>query len=94
MSNSHNPYSCLLLFHLVLPLSYPNYAARLFAANDLWRSCFAAGAIIYAHPLFINLGVGLGVSLLVGLSVSGVLGICFLWYFGAKLRAKSKFALS
>jgi DHA1 family multidrug resistance protein-like MFS transporter len=75
-----------------VPLSYPKYAASLFAGNDLCRSSMAAGSILYARPLFINLGIGEGVSVLGGLSVLGIIGMITLWIIGAKLRAKSKFA--
>lgn len=53
----------------------------------------AAGSIIYAHPLYVNLGIGRGTSILGGLAAGGVAGVYALWYFGAKLRARSKFAL-
>ena len=49
-------------------MSYPQYAASLFAGNDLCRSAFAFAAILFARPMFINLGIGRGVSLLGGLS--------------------------
>lgn len=52
----------------------------------------AAGAIHFSSPLFYNLGVGPGVSLLGGLTVMGVIGVWVLYLFGAKLRARSKFA--
>jgi MFS transporter, DHA1 family, multidrug resistance protein len=84
-------FQCIFMY---LPLTYPQYAASLFAANDLCRSALAAGSIIYAHPLYINLGIGRGISLLGGLLVGGVIGIWALWYFGAALRARSKFAMS
>jgi MFS transporter, DHA1 family, multidrug resistance protein len=77
---------------MYLPLSYPQYAASLFAANDACRSALAAGSIIYAHPLFVNLGIGRGVSILGGLAGGGCLGIWAIYYYGAKLRARSKFA--
>jgi DHA1 family multidrug resistance protein-like MFS transporter len=41
-----------------LPLSYPQYAASLFAANDLCRAMFAAGCVLFSRPMFINLGIG------------------------------------
>ncbi|KAI9870667.1 MAG: hypothetical protein M1823_008673, partial [Watsoniomyces obsoletus] len=63
-------FQCIFMY---LPLTYPNYAASLFAANDLCRSAWAAGSIIYAHPLYINLGIGNGVSVLAGLLVGGVI---------------------
>jgi len=84
-------FQCVFMY---LPLTYPQYAASLFAANDLCRSALAAGAIIFAHPLYVNLGIGRGVSILGGLMVGGVIGIWLLYFFGAKLRARSKFAVS
>ena len=81
-------FQCLLYY---LPLNYPQYAASLFAANDFARSSIAAGAIHFSRPLFHNLGVGRGVSLLAGLTVGGVLGIFILWHYGSALRSRSKF---
>lgn len=77
-----------------LPLSYPQYAASLFAGNDLFRALFAAGCVIFSRPMFITLGVGGGVSLLAGLAVVGVAGMVALYVFGAKLRARSTFAVA
>ncbi|KPI36576.1 Transporter mfs1 [Cyphellophora attinorum] len=91
------PIGAFILFQCIfiyLPLTYPQYAASLFAANDLCRSALASGSILYAHPLFVNLGIGPGVSLLAGLLCLGVVGVWGLYYFGASLRARSKFALS
>ena len=75
-----------------IPLSYPQYAASLFAANDFFRSAFAAGSILFGRPLFINLGIGRGVSVLGGLSTIGIVGIWLLYFYGARLRAMSRFA--
>lgn len=89
------PLGAFLLFLCVfmyLPLTYPQYAASLFAANDLCRASFAAGSILFARPLFINLGIGPGVSLLAGLLCGGCVGMWVLYFYGAKLRAMSKFA--
>ncbi|OQE24632.1 hypothetical protein PENSTE_c007G04864 [Penicillium steckii] len=77
-----------------IPLTYPRYAASLFAANDFFRSALACGSVLFAHPLFGNLGVAKGVSLLGGLSVIGIIGIWLLYFYGARLRALSKFAVS
>ncbi|KAJ5302599.1 major facilitator superfamily domain-containing protein, partial [Penicillium atrosanguineum] len=82
---------CLFVY---IPLSYPQYAASLFAANDFFRSALACGSVLFAHPLFGNLGVARGTSLLGGLSVIGIIGIWLLYWFGARLRALSKFAIS
>jgi DHA1 family multidrug resistance protein-like MFS transporter len=82
---------CIFVY---VPLSYPQYAASLFAGNDFLRSALACGSIMFARPLFINLGVDKGVSLLAGLSVIGIIGMFVLYIYGEKLRARSKFALS
>ncbi|OJJ42251.1 hypothetical protein ASPZODRAFT_137397 [Penicilliopsis zonata CBS 506.65] len=82
---------CIFIY---VPLSYPKYAASLFAANDFFRSALACGSVLFAHPLFNNLGVARGVSLLGGLSVIGIVGIFLLYLYGSRLRALSKFAIS
>ena len=76
-----------------VPMSYPQYAASLFAGNDFCRSLFAFGAVLFSRPMFINLGIGEGISLLGGLSVTGIIGMWLLYFYGAKLRARSKFAI-
>ncbi|KXG46470.1 Major facilitator superfamily domain, general substrate transporter [Penicillium griseofulvum] len=76
-----------------LPLSYPEYAASLFAANDALRSAFAAGAVLFGRPLYLNLGVGKGCTLLGGLSIPLVIGFWYLFMYGDKLRKKSKFTV-
>ncbi|KIV91153.1 hypothetical protein PV10_05725 [Exophiala mesophila] len=82
-------FQCIFIY---IPLTYPQYAASLFAGNDFARSSIAAGAIHFSRPLFHNLGVGEGVSLLAGLTVGGIIGIYLLWAYGANLRARSRFA--
>jgi DHA1 family multidrug resistance protein-like MFS transporter len=81
---------CIFVY---VPLSYPQYAASLFAGNDFLRSALACGSILFGRPLFVNLGIGKGVSVLAGLSVIGIIGMFALFLFGAKLRARSKFAI-
>ena len=80
---------CIFLY---LPLSYPKYAASVFAGNSVARSALAAAIIHASQPLYHNLGVGRGVSLLGGLTVGCIAGIFALWYYGPSLRARSKFA--
>lgn len=84
-------FQCIFVY---VPLSYPQYAASLFAGNDFFRSALACGSVLFARPLFLNLGVGKGVSILGGLSFLGVIGIFTLYFTGAKLRARSKFAMA
>ncbi|KAK1814417.1 hypothetical protein LTR12_011150 [Friedmanniomyces endolithicus] len=88
-------YGNFLIFQCVfiyLPLSYPQYAASLFAANDFLRAIFAAACVLFARPMFINLGIGGGVSVLAGLSCLGVVGMFGLWKYGGWLRSRSTFA--
>ena len=63
---------CIFIY---IPLSYPQYAASLFAANDMFRSLFAFGSILFSRSMFINLGVDKGVTLLAGLSVMGIVSL-------------------
>lgn len=81
---------CIFLY---VPLTYPPYAASLFAANDFCRSSIAAAAILFAGPMFHSLGVGKGVSLLASLTCACVGGVWALYFLGAKLRARSRFAV-
>ncbi|KAI1881203.1 hypothetical protein JX265_000029 [Neoarthrinium moseri] len=82
---------CIFVY---VPLSYPQYAASLFAGNDFFRSALAFASILFAKPLFANLGVARGTTLLGGLSTIGIAGIWLLYFFGARLRSLSKFAVS
>lgn len=79
---------------IYLPFSYPKYAASLFAGNSIWRSAVACGSVLFSRPLFVNLGVPKGVTLLGGLSVMGIFGTIIIYTFGKQLRARSKYAVS
>ncbi|KAI1459133.1 major facilitator superfamily transporter [Annulohypoxylon moriforme] len=82
---------CIFVY---VPLSYPRYAASLFAGNDFFRSALAFASILFARPLFGNLDVARGTTLLGGLSTIGIAGIWVLYFFGGRLRRLSKFAVS
>ncbi|GAB7352743.1 hypothetical protein MBLNU459_g3095t1 [Dothideomycetes sp. NU459] len=82
-------FQCVFVY---LAFSYPMYAGSLFAGNDFARSMIAAAAILFSGPLFRNLGVAGGVSLLGGLTAGCIVGIFVLYFFGALLRARSRFA--
>ncbi|KAI1611565.1 MFS transporter [Exophiala viscosa] len=72
-------------------LAYPRYVASLFAANDFCRSMTAAAFVQFSRQMYMNLGIGKGVTLVAGLSVIGIIGMHGLYSFGPYLRAKSKF---
>lgn len=107
-----------------IPLVYPRYSASLFAGNDFSRSSVAFAFIMFSRFMFIDLGIGKGVTVLAGLSVLGIVSVdycplipCFrrpsaihsfffvvrqeltftqlgmvaLYFYGEKLRARSKF---
>ncbi|KAJ5933711.1 hypothetical protein N7454_006040 [Penicillium verhagenii] len=84
-------FQCIFVY---IPLAYPRYAASLFAGNDFSRSGLAFAFILFSRSMFINLGVGKGVTLLAGLSVLGIIGMLYLYLYGAKLRSRSKFAVA
>ncbi|EGR53034.1 uncharacterized protein TRIREDRAFT_2068 [Trichoderma reesei QM6a] len=77
---------------IYVPVSYPQYAASIFTGNDLIRSAVVFGCILAARPMFINLGVHKGVTVLAGLSIMGIIGTLLMYKYGKTLRAKSKFA--
>ncbi|KAI9805006.1 MAG: hypothetical protein M1833_006309 [Piccolia ochrophora] len=79
---------CIFIY---LPLCYPSHAASLLAGNDFVRSAVAFAAILFAHPLFIKLGIGAGTSLLAAFTVVCIGGVYALYFFGANLRARSRY---
>jgi DHA1 family multidrug resistance protein-like MFS transporter len=81
---------CIFVY---VPMSYPQYAASIFAGNDFVRSAFAFAAVLFAPPMYKNLGIGQGISLLAGLSSMGIVGMWILYLYGDKMRARSKFAI-
>ncbi|KAJ5126457.1 hypothetical protein N7448_007236 [Penicillium atrosanguineum] len=88
-ASSFGIYQALLIY---IPRSYPKYAASLFAANDLVRSTTAAVFIMVTPYMYNNLGVPKGVALLASVSVLGIVGMAFLYLYGERMRARSRFA--
>ncbi|KAL4938791.1 hypothetical protein BDV06DRAFT_214830 [Aspergillus oleicola] len=76
---------------IYLPFTYPRYAGSLFAANGFARSLLAGASILFARPMFDGIGISGGVTLLASLSVLCILGMFGLYFFGARLRERSKF---
>jgi DHA1 family multidrug resistance protein-like MFS transporter len=77
---------------MYLPFTYPQYSASLFAPNDFARSTLAAAAILFSRYMFLRLGIDGGVGLLGGLTVLYITSIYILFWYGDKLRARSRFA--
>ncbi|TVY23600.1 Caffeine resistance protein [Lachnellula hyalina] len=73
-----------------LAISYPTYAASIFAGNGLFRSIFGAIFPLFARQLFRGLGIGGGNSLLGGISICFIPIPFLLYYRGVKIRHASK----
>lgn len=80
---------CMFIY---LPFTYPRYAGSLFAANGFARSLLAAASILFSTPMFNAIQVSGGVTLLASFSVACIFGMFALYYFGASLRKRSRFA--
>lgn len=83
-------FQCIICY---LGLAYPDYVASLFAGNDFARSMTAAAFIMFSTPMYEDLGIGRGVSLLAGISIIGPLGLHYLYSYGKWMRSKSRFAV-
>ncbi|ETI27276.1 hypothetical protein G647_09959 [Cladophialophora carrionii CBS 160.54] len=72
--------------------SYLMFAASAIAANTFLRSCLAAGFPLFSRQMFNNLGIEWAGTLLGCIAALCVpIPICF-YFFGKRLRQKSKFA--
>ncbi|BGP14224.1 hypothetical protein JCM10213v2_002167 [Rhodosporidiobolus nylandii] len=76
---------------MYIGMSYPAFAASIFAGNDFFRSCFAAPFPLFGVAFFRALGIGGGNTFLAvaSLFTSGFLYLIYL--YGGRLRARSKF---
>jgi len=52
----------------------------------------ATGSVLFGRPLYSNLGIGPGISVLAGITILCIGGIYGLYFYGGYLRARSKFA--
>lgn len=80
-------------FLTYLPHAYPQYAASVLASNDFFRSMMGAGMPLAARPLFNNLGIDWGNTLLGCLTVVFIPIPFVLYRYGPWLRSKSPMAL-
>ncbi|KAI9844387.1 MAG: hypothetical protein M1837_005588 [Sclerophora amabilis] len=84
-----------LLFMSVLTYlgdAYPKYVASVYAGNDLVRSSFGAGFPLFAPAMYHKLGVGWASSLLGFLSIVFIPIPFVLYYYGERIRMRSKMA--
>lgn len=73
--------------------SYTRYAASGIAAAVVMRSLCGFGFPLFANKLYDSLGYGWGNSLLAFIAIGlGIPAPIIFWKYGAKLRARSKFA--
>ncbi|OAP54658.1 hypothetical protein AYL99_11106 [Fonsecaea erecta] len=86
---SYVVFQCTIIY---ISLSYRKYFASLSATYDMSRGSMAAGVVMGSRAVFVSWGVDKGVSVLAGVSAAGVLGMLFLWKYGAVLRSRSTFA--
>lgn len=47
---------------------------------------------MFSRPMYVGIGVGPGTSILAALTAACIGGIFVLYFFGAKLRARSRFS--
>lgn len=87
---------CIVCFQCIqtyLVDAYTRYAASAVAAATVLRSLFGFGFPLFAPYMYASLDYGWGNTLLAFLGVGlGVPAPIMLWYFGQKLRERSKFA--
>ena len=84
---------CFQCIQTYLVDSYTRYAASAVGAAAVLRSLFGFGFPLFAPYMYARLGYGWGNSLLGFLGIGlGVPAPIVLWYFGEKMRARSKFA--
>ncbi|KAJ4132598.1 hypothetical protein NW754_015415 [Fusarium falciforme] len=73
-------------------LAYPQYSASLFCGNGFVKQMVAFAGVLWSHPLYDAMGISKAMSLLGALCVLCVSGIFVLYYWGDKLRRRSRFA--
>ena len=73
--------------------SYTRFAASAIAATTVFRSLGGFGFPLFAPVMYRSLGYGWGNSMLAFLGIAiGFPAPCILWWYGEKLRKRSKFA--
>jgi len=71
-----------------LILVHPEDAASLFAGNDFMRATTAAAAVVISHPLYNNLGVAKGVTILAAATILCTVGLFFLYRYSPVLYGR------
>lgn len=87
-------YGLLIIFmcqFTYISMVYKQNSASAFGANTIVRSALAAGFPMFATQMFQNLGTGWGNTLLGCLAAVLIPVPVAFYYFGARIRAKSRF---
>ncbi|KAI1452361.1 major facilitator superfamily domain-containing protein [Annulohypoxylon moriforme] len=77
--------------YVYITLSYPAYTASLFSGNGLIRGVVAFAGVLWSHPLYDSMGIELGMTVMGCCCALCIAGIFVLYFFGAQLRARSRF---
>jgi MFS transporter, DHA1 family, multidrug resistance protein len=64
--------------------------ASVLAGNDLMRSSFGAGFPLFAHAMYVNLGIGWASSTLAFLGIAFIPIPFALYKYGKQIRRRSK----
>ena len=86
---------CFLLFNAVLNYlgdAYPQYAASVYAGNDMVRSTFGAAFPLFANAMYHKLGINWGSTMLALLSVLFIPIPFVLVRYGERIRMHSRMA--
>ncbi len=76
-----------------LPDAYPDYAASVLAGNNFIRCSFGASCVLFANPMYHNLGTAWASTLLAILGCVFVPVPFLFYFFGDRIRLASKYAL-
>jgi DHA1 family multidrug resistance protein-like MFS transporter len=79
---------CIFVY---ITMSYPQYTASLFSGNGFVRGSMAFAGVLWSQPLYHNLGVAWGMTLMGCCCALCIIGIFTLYFYGHVFRAQSKF---
>ena len=56
------------------------------------RNTYSQKLVMFSHPMYVGMGIGPACSLLGALTAACIAGIFVLYFYGHKLRARSRFS--